>query len=62
MQLLFYTVETPDHDTMNETFVARKRIKSFQSNDSLDKWRESDVINELEEIELTGKYIYTRNT
>ncbi|CAB4028727.1 Hypothetical predicted protein, partial [Paramuricea clavata] len=42
-------------DTMNELqfSVRRKRIKSFQSTDSLDKWREFDAIDEGEGMELT---------
>lgn len=40
-------------DTMNEFYVPRKRVKSFQSTDSLDKWRECDAIDEGEGMELT---------
>ena len=39
---------------MNNFRVARKRITSFQSTDSLDKWRETDPINEVQEMEYTG--------
>ena len=50
-------VEATVGETANEFSVARKRIKSFQSTDSLDKWRENDAIaeaEETEEMDLTG--------
>ena len=45
---------------MNEFYVPRKRIKSFQSTDSLDKWRESDAIDDVEKLELSGTLRCTR--
>ena len=45
---------------MNDFCVARKRIKSFQSTDSLDKWRENDAINEVEEMEYTGIFRFPK--
>ena len=53
---IYYCIETEVNDTVNELYVPRRRIKSFQSTDSLDKWRVNDVINEVDEIDLTGKY------
>ena len=41
-------------ETATEFHVPRKRIKSFQSTDSLDKWRENDVIPEEVETDVTG--------
>ena len=41
-------------ETATEIYVPRKRIKSFQSTDSLDKWRENDVIPEEMETDVTG--------
>jgi hypothetical protein len=56
-RVLPHHIGTAVGDTMNEFYVPRKRVKSFQSTDSLDKWRECDAIDEGEGMELTGTYI-----
>lgn len=50
--------KTTDEDAIHEVYVPRARIKSYQSSDSLDKWRDTNVVvdSETEEMELTGNY------
>ncbi|XP_028408959.1 tensin-3-like isoform X2 [Dendronephthya gigantea] len=47
--------DTGDNHTGNELFVPRTRIKSYQSTDSLDKWRESHNVDGVEELQITDR-------